>query len=133
MILFRKRALAEDHPDRLTSQLELAVAYRENNQIEEAISLLKLVVSIRKRALAEDYPDLLGSQHELGVTHLRNNQIEMAISILEIVVNIQKRTLAEGHPDLQHALAIAYEQLLSEYRQCKIHFLLETGTHVTLT
>lgn len=43
--------LAEDHPSRLASQHALAVAYRANGQISEAVELLKPVVLIKQRKL----------------------------------------------------------------------------------
>jgi hypothetical protein len=39
VVATRKRVLAEDDPDRLTSQHELARAYRANGQVKEAIAL----------------------------------------------------------------------------------------------
>lgn len=63
----REAALAEDHPDRLASQHALAIAYRVNGQIGEAVELLKHVVTVRETALAEDHPDRLASQQVLEV------------------------------------------------------------------
>ncbi|KAJ6257641.1 kinesin light chain [Drechslerella dactyloides] len=104
------RSLAEDHPDRLTSQHELASAYLANWQIKKAIELLEDIVIIKERALAEDHPDRLASQHELAGAYLANGQTEKAIELLEHVVTIE-RALAEDHPrrlGSQHELACAY-------------------------
>ena len=57
---------AEDHPSRLTSQHELAVAYQADGQVKKAIELLQYVVAIRKKTLAEDHSFRLASQHELA-------------------------------------------------------------------
>ncbi|KIN02921.1 hypothetical protein OIDMADRAFT_144079 [Oidiodendron maius Zn] len=123
-----ERMLAEDHPDRLASQYELAGAYRANGQIKEAVQLLEHVVKIqermlaeyhpdrlvsqhtlagayrangqiRERTLAEDHPDQLASQHELAGAYRANGQVKEAIQLLEHVVKIQERTLAEDHPN----------------------------------
>ena len=64
----RVRELAEDDPDRLTSQHKLASAYLENRQIDKAIELLEHVVEVQKK-LAEDHPDRLTSQHELACAY----------------------------------------------------------------
>ncbi len=41
------QTLAEDHPDRLTSQHTLAGAYQANGQVREAARLLEEVVGIK--------------------------------------------------------------------------------------
>jgi hypothetical protein len=58
--------LAEDHPDRLASQHNLASAYQDNGQVNDAVRLLEQVVAIEGRVLVEDHPDRLASQHELA-------------------------------------------------------------------
>lgn len=40
VVAIREKTLAEDHPDRLASQYELAMAYRANGQANEAVQLL---------------------------------------------------------------------------------------------
>ncbi|RYC79044.1 hypothetical protein BFJ63_vAg18079, partial [Fusarium oxysporum f. sp. narcissi] len=57
VVAVQETTLAEDHPDRLTSQHTLAGAYRVNGQIKEAVELLEHVVEVRKTTLAEDHPD----------------------------------------------------------------------------
>ncbi|KAK2666162.1 hypothetical protein RAB80_018262 [Fusarium oxysporum f. sp. vasinfectum] len=103
--------LADNHPDRLASQHELAVAYRVNGQIKEAVKLLDHVVTMRETALAENHPSRLASQHELAVAYQANGQIKEAVTLLEHVVAVRERTLAEDHPHRlasQHEFAIAY-------------------------
>ena len=46
VVKIKEQTLAENHPDRLGSQHELAAAYQANGQIEEAMSLLRTVVKI---------------------------------------------------------------------------------------
>ncbi|KAH6970751.1 hypothetical protein BKA56DRAFT_559223 [Ilyonectria sp. MPI-CAGE-AT-0026] len=105
------QALAEDPPKQLSLRQHLARAYLKNNQVEEAVKLLQVVVSIRSQALAEDHPDRLSSQHELAGAYLKNDQVEEAVELLLMVVSIESRTLAEDDPDRlisQHELARAY-------------------------
>jgi hypothetical protein len=66
VVAINKRVLAEDHPDRLTSQHVLATAHLDDGQVEEAVRLLAHVVAIDKRLLAEDHPDRLTSQRALA-------------------------------------------------------------------
>lgn len=95
------RELAEDDLDRLNSQHELAMAYRENGQINEALELLEHVVKVKKK-LAEDHPDRLASQYELATTYRANGQVDKAVELLEYIVKIKEEKLAEDHP---HRLA----------------------------
>ena len=103
--------LAETHPDRLTSQHELAGAYEANGQVEKAVPLLEQVVKIQGITLAEIDPDRLASQHELARAYKANGQVEEAVTLLEQVVKIKGITLVETHPNRlasQHVLAGAY-------------------------
>lgn len=56
------KILAEDHPDRLTSQCVLAMAYQADGQVKKAAELLEHVMKVREKTLAEDHPDRLASQ-----------------------------------------------------------------------
>jgi tetratricopeptide (TPR) repeat protein len=109
---WRNRHFAEDHPNRLVSQHELAGAYEANGQVKEAITLLEQVVTIEARTLPEDHPYRLASQHELAGAYETNGQVKEAIALLEQVVTIRDITLPEDHPyrlASQHQLASAYE------------------------
>jgi tetratricopeptide (TPR) repeat protein len=70
--------LAETHPDRLTSQHNLARAYQDNGQITEAIKLLDQVVKIEATTLAETHPDRLDSLHNLAMAYQDNGQVTEA-------------------------------------------------------
>ncbi|KAL9126777.1 MAG: hypothetical protein Q9217_004225 [Psora testacea] len=61
----RSGALAEDDPFRLSSQNELARAYRINGRIDEAIELFEHIAKVIKK-LPEDHPFRLTSQRELA-------------------------------------------------------------------
>ncbi|TVY32372.1 Kinesin light chain [Lachnellula occidentalis] len=103
--------LADNHPDRLFCQHQLASAYIENGQVKEAIALLEQVIRIQETTLAEDHPSRLASQLALGLAYIENRQVREAIALLEQVVKIQETTLAEDHPSRQasqHELGRAY-------------------------
>ena len=59
-------SLAKSLPGQLASQHALAVAYRANGQIGEAVKMLEHVVVVED-ALAEEHPDRLASQQALEV------------------------------------------------------------------
>jgi tetratricopeptide (TPR) repeat protein len=106
------RHFAEDQPERLVSQHELARAYAANGQVKEAITLLERVTTIQARTLPEDHHHRLASQHELARAYAANGQVKEAIVLLDQVTTIPDRTLAEDHPDRlasQLELASAYE------------------------
>ncbi|PVH94209.1 kinesin light chain [Periconia macrospinosa] len=111
VVAIEAEVLAEDYPDRLMSQQELAGAYQVDGQIRKAVGLLKHVVVIRATVLAEDHPHRLMSQHNLAGAYLDNGQVKEALELLEGVVAIRTEVLAEDHPDRlasQHELARAY-------------------------
>ncbi|KAL6407229.1 Nephrocystin-3 [Ilyonectria robusta] len=92
-------SLADDDPDRLTSQHELARAYQANGQVKEALELLQHIVAIEAISLAEDHPSRLASQHGLARAYQANGQVKEALKLLQHVVAIQAISLAEDHPD----------------------------------
>ncbi|KAL5324993.1 hypothetical protein ACEPPN_006115 [Leptodophora sp. 'Broadleaf-Isolate-01'] len=103
--------LPETHPDRLSSQYSLAIAYRANGQVGEAVEILEKVITIEATALPETHPSRLASQHALAITYEANGQVKEAVEILKQVVEIEANTLPETHPSRlssQYALAIAY-------------------------
>jgi tetratricopeptide (TPR) repeat protein len=111
VVKIQEQTLAAEHPDRLTSQHELAGAYQANGQVKEAVSLLEEVVKIREQIQAAEHPDRLASQHELARAYQTNGQVKEAVSLLEEVVKIEEQTLAAEHSDRlasQHELAGAY-------------------------
>ncbi|KAK2135897.1 hypothetical protein NOF04DRAFT_1378044 [Fusarium oxysporum II5] len=111
VVEIRERILEEDHPDRLTSEHELAGAYLYNGQTKKAVEMLEHVVKTRERISAEDHPDRLASEHELARAYLYDGQTKKAIEMLEHVVKIEARILEKDHPDQltsEHELAGAY-------------------------
>ncbi|RYP36178.1 hypothetical protein DL767_003510 [Monosporascus sp. MG133] len=97
---------------RIKEAHELAIAYRANGQVKEAIELLEHIVAIEKIKLAENHPDRLASQHELATAYKVNGQVKEAIELLEHIVAVRETTLTENHPyrlASQHVLALAYK------------------------
>jgi hypothetical protein len=67
VVAVREKVLAEEHPDRLASQHELAGAYRADGQVQRAVELLEHVVAVKARFLRDDYPSRLVSLEALAV------------------------------------------------------------------
>jgi tetratricopeptide (TPR) repeat protein len=107
-----KMGFPEDHPDRLSTQHALAIAYQADGQVKKAVRLMEQVVANRERLLAEDHFDRLTSQVMLASAYQFDGQMEKAVCLLEHVVAIEGRLLEEDHPDRltsQHELASAYQ------------------------
>jgi Tetratricopeptide repeat len=69
VVTIKEQTLAKDYPSRLTSQHELAEAYKANGQVKEAVLLLKQVVTIEKQTLAKNYSSRLASQQMLAIIY----------------------------------------------------------------
>ncbi|KAK3613620.1 hypothetical protein LTR22_028081 [Elasticomyces elasticus] len=90
-------ALTEDHPDRLTSQHELAREYQAHD-ITDAVKLLEHVATMQKEMLAEDHPDRLASQNDLVRAFQANGQVKEVVEPLEHVGAMLKEVPADDHP-----------------------------------
>ncbi|KAJ3331554.1 hypothetical protein HDU93_009619, partial [Gonapodya sp. JEL0774] len=99
VVAVQSTILAEDHPYRLKSQNNLALAYEANGQVGKAVTLLEHVVAVHERVLAEDHPDRLTSQNNLADAYQDDGQVDKAAELLEHVVTIRERVLTEDHPD----------------------------------
>ncbi|KAK3933890.1 hypothetical protein QBC46DRAFT_348182 [Diplogelasinospora grovesii] len=118
---WRSGQFAEEHPSRLASQHELAVAYRSDGQIKKAVALLEQhelarayrsdgqvkkavalleqVVAVQERTLAEEHPSRLASQHNLAIAYQADGRMPQAAELLKQVVAVESKTLEEDHPD----------------------------------
>ncbi|ETS73696.1 hypothetical protein PFICI_14642 [Pestalotiopsis fici W106-1] len=108
---WRRNAMPDTNPDRLTTEHWLANAYLENRRINEAIVLLEHVVALREHMLDERDRSRLLSQYQLARAYLASRRIKEAIVIFEHVVAVREKTLDErDHKrlDSQHELARAY-------------------------
>ncbi|RKL32598.1 hypothetical protein BFJ72_g10541 [Fusarium proliferatum] len=121
----QKKVLAENDPDRLTLEHELAFAYRRDGQMKQAIELLEYVVAMRAD-LAENSPSRLTSQHELASAYTSNGQTKQAIELLEHVVEM-RADLAENNPD---RLASLYQLALAYHSNGQIKEAIELLEHV---
>jgi hypothetical protein len=75
------KTLAEEHPSRLESQYELAIAYQANGQIVRAVKLPEHVVTVEGRTLAEERPSRLASRHAFAGAYQANGQITYAVVV----------------------------------------------------
>jgi lipopolysaccharide biosynthesis regulator YciM len=71
----------------LLAQHQLAIAYEANGQIDEAVKLLKHVVTVEEKKLA--------SQHALARAYQANGQLYAAVELLKHVVTVKRRRYAK--------------------------------------
>jgi serine/threonine protein kinase/tetratricopeptide (TPR) repeat protein len=103
-----------DHPDTLTSMMNLANCYAALNRLAEALKLHEEVLEIRKRVLPKDHPDTLRSMMNLANCYAALNHPAEALKLREEVLEIQKRVLPRDYPDTlksMSGLAISYATL----------------------
>ncbi|KAF1966824.1 hypothetical protein BU23DRAFT_369627, partial [Bimuria novae-zelandiae CBS 107.79] len=65
VVKVKEITLAENHPNRLASQNGLAIAYRANGQVKEAVELLEHVVQVIQEVYNPDHPSRLVSESVL--------------------------------------------------------------------
>jgi Tfp pilus assembly protein PilF len=88
----------------LLAQHQLAIAYEANGQIDEAVKLLKHVVTVEEKKLA--------SQHALARAYQANGQLYAAVELLKHVVTVKRRRYAKTHPS-----RIVLEEVLDDLLQ----------------
>ena len=106
--------LGPDHPDTLSSQNNLAIAYQEKGRAAEAIRLHEQALAGRERVLGADHPDTLSSQNNLAVAYQGVGWSAEAIALFEQALAGRERVLGADHPDTlssQNNLAIAYQEV----------------------
>jgi len=112
--------VSADHPAFFQVQEDLARAYLQNAQTQEAVDLLRHLVAQREM-LVEGHPDRNLSQHLLALACLRNGQSEDAITLYQqmgqnLPENHSRRCYTEQHRaiaylvDGQHQASIALLQ-----------------------
>ena len=99
MVQAQDKWLAVDHPNRFSSQHELARAYLTCGQTKPAIELLEHVVSVREKSLLEDHPARLVSQHVLADVYWEDGQDQRALDLIQHVVAVWQTKQSELQVD----------------------------------
>jgi serine/threonine protein kinase/tetratricopeptide (TPR) repeat protein len=108
----RKAKLEPGHPDTLTAQNNLAMAYQSSGRWDTAIPLLEQTLATRTTRLGATHPDSLTTQHDLARAYQANGRWDRAIPLLEQTLATRTAKLGAEHPDTltsQHDLARAYQ------------------------
>lgn len=99
------------HLSRVSSQFELAYAYRSNGHFSKAKVLLESIVSALAADLKETHDVRLTAEHNLAAIYHNTGQTPEAIKSLERVLSIRTRILGQSHirrQMTQYSLALAY-------------------------
>ena len=119
IVKLQEELLPSTHPDRITSQLELARAYLANGETaffpdeqgKKAIEILEPLIKIQEETQPFADSERLSSQHELARAYCMNGQAQKAIDLLEQVVKIREENLPIAD----------FERLLSQHRLACIY------------
>lgn len=79
-----EKVLVEDHPDRLASQHELAIAYRADGQVGKAVKLLEHVVAVKARVLRDGHPSRLVSQNPLTAIYKKLSSCGISAALYQL-------------------------------------------------
>ena len=103
--------LGLSHPDTLTTLNNLASAYRDAGNLDEAISLLEQGLEQKKEKLGPDHPDTLATMGNLAGVYYLTGKLDRALPLLEETLRLTATTLGPEHPHTltsMHNLALAY-------------------------
>lgn len=89
-----RKSLEADHPDRLASQHELAIAYDAIERISEEVKLLEDVVKMRE-TLPGNHPSRVISQYALVDAYLANGCNEQVEEWLRVIQHSESREDSE--------------------------------------
>lgn len=112
-IKIQQQTLADDHPDRLASQLELEEAYQANRQVQEALQLSEQDLQLRQARLGEDHPDTISSMQNLASHYSDAGRRTEALELSEEVFQRYTSKLGDDHPETwksMHNLAVQYSE-----------------------
>ncbi|RSM08655.1 hypothetical protein CEP52_004612 [Fusarium oligoseptatum] len=95
--------------DFLRTTAHLAVAYREQGNLDKAIELFEHIFAVRQERLGQDHDDTIWTENSLAVTYCRNKQYEKAVPLYEHILAVRRSRLdEEAVSGLTWDLATAY-------------------------
>jgi len=87
-----RRVLGDDHPDTITSMVNLAVVYFNQGRFDDAVALEVVVLEKRRRVLGDDHPDTIVSMEDLAMTYRKQDHLDDAEAL---EANIEKKGIHE--------------------------------------
>ncbi len=92
------KAVGPDHPTTLTTQGNLAAAYREAGRSPEAIALFEQVRAARVQKFGAEHRATLATLDGLAMAKLDAGKVAEAITLLEQVRDVWVKQLGADHP-----------------------------------
>jgi tetratricopeptide (TPR) repeat protein len=92
--------LGSEHPDTLTSQNNLAAAYRSAGWLDDAHRLYERTLAARRRTLGDDHPDTFASHSGLAYVLWDQGKWKRAEDEFKQVLDVQREKLGPEHPDV---------------------------------
>ncbi|KAI9700241.1 MAG: hypothetical protein M1836_002255 [Candelina mexicana] len=94
-----KKVLGEEHPDTLTSMINLAWMYFNQGRCKEAEELIIQVIKTNKKMLGEEHPDTLTSMANLARIYSKQGRWKKAEELMVQVMGLNKKMLGKEHSD----------------------------------
>ena len=105
-------SLGPEHPDTLASRHNLAGAYHDAGNLDEAIKLFEQSFKESVRILGPHHPHTLTSRHNLAGAYCDAGRLDEAIALLEQTLKDSEDLLGAHHPDT----LITHSNLANAYR-----------------
>jgi tetratricopeptide (TPR) repeat protein len=108
-----QRVLGPDHPDTLTAQNNLAVAYQQAARAVAAIPPFERALTALERRLGPEHRDTVTTRNNLAIAYREAGRPADAIPLLEQSLGTLERRDGSGHPDAvitRNNLAVAYQE-----------------------
>ncbi|EXJ87379.1 hypothetical protein A1O3_04338 [Capronia epimyces CBS 606.96] len=106
--------LPPGHPDRLSSQHDLARAYRRVKRLEEAYELEREVAETMEGTLGPNDPSTLMSETELALILGDRGDYEEAEKVCRRILAVSRRAFGVRHPNTLTTMAALASMLLSQ-------------------
>ncbi|MDZ7378765.1 MAG: tetratricopeptide repeat protein [candidate division KSB1 bacterium] len=122
----RQAHLGPNHPETLSSMSNLAIAYSDSGQIEQALPLHKQAFDQRLNILGLKHFDTLASLNNLALAYIDAGQLDKALPLLEQSLELRVSILGMDHPQnliamnnlaLGHAFSGHYDNALSLFQK----------------
>ncbi|WP_327728747.1 tetratricopeptide repeat protein [Streptomyces sp. NBC_00487] len=113
VLAHNKRVHGDTHLSTLTSRNNLALAYQEAGDLDQAIPLLKTTLTQCEQTLGHTHPDTLASRNNLAGAHRSAGDLDQAIPLYETTLTQYEQTLGHTHPNTlinRNNLAAAYQE-----------------------
>ena len=95
----RAAVLGHDHPDTLTSDSNLAVAFWHAGRTAEAIALHESTLKRREAKLGPDHRDTLGTRSNLALAYRTAGRLADSIALDEATLRLREAKLGPDHDD----------------------------------